>query len=442
MLSHRGATRPVRLPAGLIRQMERLARREGATLFMVLLAGFQSLLARHSGQDDLAVGSPVAGRNRVETEGLIGFFVNTLVLRGNLSDAPTFRELLGRVRENALAAWLHQDVPFEKLVEELAPERSLAHAPLFQAVLALQNAPFGKLEIQELRLRPVPIAGTTAKFDLTINLAEHDGELGGTAEYATDLFDAVTVERLLAGFERLLAAAAGEPELRIVELPLLSSGERHQVLAEWNDTGGEGSWEGPVTFLVERWCREQPEAPAVVDAAGRTLTFGALGERSGRLAGFLRNVLGDGGAEPEPIVAVLLERSAELLIAQLGVLKAGAAYVSLDPAQPAERLAFMLEESASPVILTQESLLPWPAGWSTGSRRGSSAWTATAGRSRPFPRCRPWRWSRTISPMCSIPPARRGGPREQRSRTAVCSTWCSGTCERPKWCRETSAPRW
>ncbi len=353
VLSNRGATRPVRLPVEWVRQAEALGRREGATLFMVLLAGFQALLARHSGQDDLAVGTPVAGRNRVETEGLIGFFVNTLVLRGGLMGGPTFRELLGRVRETALAAWQHQDLPFEKLVEELAPERSLAHAPLFQVMLALQNAPFGRLEIEDLRLRLVEVAGTTAKLDLTMSFAESAGALEGAAEYATALFDTATVDRLIAGFERLLAAAFVDPDVRAAELPLLSSGERHQVLTEWNDTGGEESWEGPVTFLVERWCRERPDAVAVMDAAGHGLTYGELGEHAGRLAGFLRSL----GAEPESVVAVLMERSAALVVAQLGVLKAGAAYLSLDPAYPAERLAFMLEETAAPLVLTQESLL-------------------------------------------------------------------------------------
>jgi len=355
--SFRGAARPVRLSAGLVRQAEALGRREGATVFMVLLAAFQTLLARWSGQQDLAVGTPVAGRNRVELEGLIGFFVNNLVLRVDLAGDPTFRELLGRVRETELAAQAHQDVPFEKLVEELVSERSLAHAPLVQVMFALQNAPFGKLEIQDLRLRPVRQEATAAKFDLTLNLEHHDGGLTGTIEHATDLYDGATVDRLIAGFERLLAAVAADPELRVAELPLLSSGERHQVLTEWNDTGEE-RWEGPVTELVERWCRERPYAPAVVDAAGRTLTYGELGERAGRLAGFL----GEGGVGPESIVAVLMERSAELLVGQLGILKAGAAYLSLDPAHPAERLAFMLEETAAPVVLTQESLLPLLAG--------------------------------------------------------------------------------
>ncbi|MBW8873686.1 MAG: non-ribosomal peptide synthase/polyketide synthase [Acidobacteria bacterium] len=384
--SFRGAARPVRLPAALVRQAEALGRSEGGTLFMVLLAAFQTLLARYSGQDDLAVGTPVAGRNRVELEGLIGFFVNNLVLRGDLAGDPTFRELLGRVRETELAAQSHQDVPFEKLVEELVSERSLAHSPLVQVMFALQNAPGGSLEVQDLRLRPVSPEATAAKFDLTLNLEAHDGGLSGTVEYATDLYAAATVDRLIAGFERLLAAAVADPELRVAELPLLSPGERQQVLAEWNDTGEEG-WEGPVTLLVERWCRERPDAPAVVDAVGRTLTYGELGERSGRLAGFLRGLLREGGVGPEPIVAVLMERSAELLVGQL-------------------------------------------------------AWTATARRSRSVPRCRRWRWSRTISPTCSTPPARRDGPRGCRSRTADCSTWCAGTCARTARARGTIAPRW
>ncbi len=214
--SYRGATRPYGCRPGLP-GLEALGRHEGATLFMVLLAGFQALLARYSGQDDLAVGSPGAGRDRVETEGLIGFFVNTMVLRGDLAGAPTFGELLGRVRETALAAYLHQDVPFEKLVEELAPERSLAHAPLFQVMLVLQNAPVGSLEIEALRLRPMGDAGTAlAKFDLTLNLSEHDGGLVGTVEYATDLLDAATVDRLVLHYERLLTAAlaarSGRPQ--------------------------------------------------------------------------------------------------------------------------------------------------------------------------------------------------------------------------------------
>ncbi len=350
--SFRGATRPVRLPAALTRQVRDLSRREGGTPFMVLLAGFQALLARWSGQDDLAVGTPVAGRNRVEIEGSIGFFINTLVLRGGSAGKP-FRELLGRTRETALAAHAHQDVPFEKLVQELAPERSLAHAPLFQVMLALQNAPVEDLDLPGLRLRPVSGAWTTSKFDLTLSLAEEAGGLAGAVEHATALFDAVTIDRLILCFERLLAAAVAAPELPAAELPLLSAAERHQTLAEWNDMGTEGGWEGSVTLLVERRSRERPEDPAVVDAAGRVLTYGELDERAGRLAGYLRAL----GAGPETVVGVLVERSLELVAGLLGVLKAGAAYLPLDPTHPAERLALMLDETAAPVVLTQEALL-------------------------------------------------------------------------------------
>ncbi|MFP5288495.1 MAG: non-ribosomal peptide synthetase, partial [Thermoanaerobaculia bacterium] len=348
--SYRGAARPVRLPAGLTRQMEDLARQEGATLFMVLLAGFQALLARYSGQDDLAVGSPVAGRNRVETEGLIGFFVNTLVLGGDLSGVPTFRELLGRVRETALAAWLHQDVPFEKLVEELAPERSLAHAPLFQVVLVLQNAPVEGLEIEDLRLRPVSLEGTTAKFDLTVNLAQHDGELVGIVEHATDLFDPTTVDRLFAGFERLLAAAVAGPELRAEELPLLSAAERHQLL-EWGEIREELAAASTLHSRFAERARLAPDAPALT-CGDVTLTYDELHRRSNQLARWLRRR----GAGPESRVGLRLDRSVDLVVGILGVLKAGAAYVPLDPGSPRERLAFVLEDADIRIVVGPEEI--------------------------------------------------------------------------------------
>jgi amino acid adenylation domain-containing protein/non-ribosomal peptide synthase protein (TIGR01720 family) len=355
--SYRGATRPVRLPAALTRQVEALGRREGATLFMVLLAAFQALLARYSGQDDLAVGSPVAGRNRIETEGLIGFFVNTLVLRGDLTGgragAPTFRELLGRVRETALAAWLHQDVPFEKLVDELAPERSLAQTPLFQVMLVLQNAPIESLAIGDLRLRPVSVEVPTAKFDLTVNLAEHDGGLLGIVEHAADLFDATTVERLLAGFERLLAAAVAAetgPDLRVEDLPLLGAAEQHQLL-EW---GGIGRELAPASTLHSRFAaraRRAPETPALT-CGDLTVTYGELDRRSNQLARWLR----DHGAVPESRVGLSLDRSVDLVVGILGVLKAGAAYVPLDPGAPRERTAFILEDADVRIVVGEEEL--------------------------------------------------------------------------------------
>ncbi|HSK80236.1 MAG TPA: condensation domain-containing protein, partial [Thermoanaerobaculia bacterium] len=346
--SFRGASRPVRFPARLTRQMQILGRREGATLFMVLLAGFEALLARYGGQDDLAVGSPVAGRSRVETEGLIGFFVNTLVMRGHVIGDPSFRELLGRVWETALAAFVHQDVPFEKLVEELAPERSLAQTPLFQVMFVLQNAPTESLEVRDLRLRPVGILTTTAKFDLTIVLEEHDGALAGFIEYSTSLFDGTTVDRLGGHFERLLAAAVSAPDEPAFSLPLLSPEEQGQILTEWNDTASVLPSRACVYELFELQMRRTPEAVAVV-FGDEALTYAELGARAGRLSERLRQL----GVGPDVLVGVLVERSLDVIIGVLGILQAGGAYVPLDPAYPAQRLAFMLDDARAPVLLTQ-----------------------------------------------------------------------------------------
>ncbi len=356
VLSFRGALRPVRLPAELTRQAQTLSRREGATLFMVLLAGFQALLARCSGQQDLAVGTPVAGRNRIETEGLIGFFVNTLVLRGDLTGnlpggragEPTFRELLGRVRETALAAHAHQDVPFEKLVQELTPERSLAHTPLFQVVLALQNAPFESLEIQNLRLRPVSGAGTTAKFDLLLSLEEWSGGLLGTVEHATDLFDAATIDRLILQYERLLTAALAAPDLGVADLPLLPDSERHQVLVEWNDTLAACDEATLIHELFEAWAARTPEAVAAV--CGReSLTYGALEERANRLAHNLMSL----GVGPGSLVGLHLRRSLHMIPALLAVLKAGAAYVPLEIGHPPARLQWILGALEISCLITE-----------------------------------------------------------------------------------------
>jgi len=351
MQSFHGAARPVRLPAGLIRQVETLSRREGATLFMVLLAAFQALLARLSGQKDLAVGTPVAGRNRVEIEGLIGFFVNTLVLRGDLTGEPTFRELLGRTRETELAAHAHQDVPFERLVQDLTPERSLSHTPLFQVMLVLQNAPLESLKLPDLRLRPAGVAPTTAKFDLTLTLEEHEGGLIGTVEHASDLFDHATIDRWIGHFERLLAAATGAPDRPVLELPLLGEAERGQILAEWNDTEVATAGRICVHELFERQARRTPEAIAVVFGE-EELTYAELAAQAGRLGRRLRRL----GVGPDVLVGLMVERSLDMIVGTLGILQAGGAYVPLDPGYPEQRLAFMLEDTRSPVLLTQAAL--------------------------------------------------------------------------------------
>ncbi len=359
VLSFRGATRPVRLPAGLTWQAQALSRREDATLFMVLLAAFQALLARWSGQPDLAVGTPIAGRNRTEIEGLIGFFVNTLVLRGDLSGKPTFRELLGRVRETSLSAYAHQDVPFEKLIQEISPERSLAHTPLFQVMLALQNAPVTALEIRSLRLRPVSGAGTTAKFDLLLSLDEWNGGLLGSAEHATDLFDAATIDRLTGHFERLLTAALEAPDLAVSDLPLLPDSERHQVLSEWNDTAAGHDEEDKETLiheLFETWAARTPEATAVV-CGTEIMTYGELEEQANRLAHHLRSR----GIGLGSLVGIHLRRGLPMIPALLAVLKAGAAYVPLEVGHPPARLRWILDTLEISCVLTETDVIR-PAG--------------------------------------------------------------------------------
>ncbi|HSF40732.1 MAG TPA: amino acid adenylation domain-containing protein, partial [Thermoanaerobaculia bacterium] len=339
----RGATRPARFGEAATAALRDLARSERATLFMVLLAGFEAVLARLSGQDVLAVGTPVAGRNRREVEDLIGFFVNTLVLRADLGDDPSFRELLARARRETLEAYAHQDLPFEKLVEELAPRRSLGHTPLFQAMLVLQNAPVGALELPGLALAPFHAPAGTAKFDLTLALAESGDRLVGSLEYNRDLFDPATADRLLGYLATLLA---GDKATRLSELPLLGEAERHQILDVWNDTAEElPEGVSVVQLFAERAARE-PEAVALVHGE-RRMTCGELRTRAGRLAWRLRRL----GVGPETVVAVAAERSVERVVAILGVLEAGGAYLPLDPAHPRERIAFLLEDSGARVLI-------------------------------------------------------------------------------------------
>ncbi|HYG62622.1 MAG TPA: amino acid adenylation domain-containing protein, partial [Thermoanaerobaculia bacterium] len=377
--SLRGATRPVRLPSGLARRLEALTRRAGGTLFMTLLAGFQALLARYSGQQDLAVGSPVAGRNRVEVERLIGFFVNTLVLRGDLSGGPSFGELLGRARETVLAAHAHQDLPFERLVQELAPERSLAHTPLFQAMLVLQSAPVEAPAIPGLRLRLAGVAAATAKFDLLLTLEERDGGLAGTVEHATELFDGATIDRLIGHFERLLEGAAARPELPVAELPILSGVERGQILTEWNDTLSEPALRGCAHELFAAWARRAPEAVAAVYGA-EALTYAELRSRAGHLARHLRRL----GVGPDVLVGLMAERSLDMAVGVLGILEAGGAYVPLDPGYPEQRLAWMLADTRSPVLLTQRHLRHrLPAGDSAIVLLDGGGWSEAPGGAVP-----------------------------------------------------------
>jgi non-ribosomal peptide synthetase component F len=238
-LSYRGRREGFEVPGPLLGRLKALGRRENATLFMVVLAAFQVLLGRYSGQQDLAVGTPVAGRNRTELEGLIGYFVNTLVLRADLSGEPTFREFLGRVRHTALQAYTHQELPFDRLVAELSPQRELSRNPLYQVSFALQNLPEGALRLGELRAEPLALDTGTAKFDLSMTLTEVDGVLQGSLEYSTDLFERGGIERMAGHFVNLLQGIVADADRRVHELPLLGEAERERMLVHWNDTPRE-----------------------------------------------------------------------------------------------------------------------------------------------------------------------------------------------------------
>ncbi|HKV13155.1 MAG TPA: amino acid adenylation domain-containing protein [Thermoanaerobaculia bacterium] len=346
----RGAVRETVLPRPLAESLEALARRSDATLFMVLLAAFRALLHRYTGEEDVVVGSPIANRNRVEIEPLIGFFVNTLALRGRVDGETAFRELVGRERETALGAYAHQDLPFEKLVEELQPQRDLGHTPLFQVLFVLQNAPMPDLELPGLALRVRELDLGTASFDLTLSLARTAGGLTARLEHNGDLFDTARIDRLLGHYRTLLAATADAPRRPVGELPLLSAEELRQLLAD--DGGDEGSASGLCLHeLFARQAARTPEHVALVAGEVR-LTYRELGERAARLAALLCQH----GVGPEVRVAVCAQRSPELVIGLLAVLQAGGAYVPLDPAYPAERLAWMLADSGAPVVLTQGAL--------------------------------------------------------------------------------------
>jgi amino acid adenylation domain-containing protein/non-ribosomal peptide synthase protein (TIGR01720 family) len=351
------------LSTALSAHLHRLGESEGATLFMVLLAGFQALLHRCTGRDDLWTGTPVANRNYLEIEGLIGFFVNTLVLRTNLGGDLSFRGLLARVRETTLGAYDHQDLPFDRLVEELRPERSLGYQPLFQVLFVLQNAPRPAVSPSGLTLEALAAGTGTSRFDLVLSMEEGEAGLAAVWEYSSDLFDPATVLRMASHLETLLASAAADPDLPLSRLGLLTPAERHQTLAEWNDRQADYPRGALVHELLEARAARDPGAAALV-MAGETLTYGELNRRANRLAHHLRDL----GAGPEARVALLLERSFDMVAALFGVLKSGAAYVPLDPAYPAERLAFILADSR-PVALVTRARLIGPVPLPPGPRR-------------------------------------------------------------------------
>ncbi len=350
--SYRGGQLAAALPAGPLRQ---LARERHATLFMVLLAGVAAALSRLTGQEDLSLGSPIAGRTVPETEGLVGFLVNTLVLRLDLAHDPSFGELLGRVRDVCIGAYSHQELPFERLVEELAPERSLAHSPLFQVLVALQNAPDPVLRLAGLAATPLAAGAVdtgSTKFDLSLTLADAGPDLAGTFEYARDLFDHATVAVLCERLERLLCAAAADPERRLSELPLAGEAERQQLL-EWNATAAAYDLSAPLDQLFAAQARRTPETIAV-QLGGASLCYAELDVQADRLARRLRRL----GVAPRALVGICVERSPAMIVGLLAILKARAAYVPLDPDHPRERLAAVLQDARIALVLTTGDLRP------------------------------------------------------------------------------------
>ncbi|MFL5358380.1 amino acid adenylation domain-containing protein, partial [Archangium sp.] len=349
--SHRGAQHAFVLPPSLSAALTATSTRHGASLFMTLLAGFQVLLHRYTGQDDISVGSPIAGRRNTELEGLIGFFVNTLVLRSRISPRASFRELLQQVRDTTLSAYEHQDVPFEKLVAELSPERTLGQSPLFQVMFSLQNTPAESQKLPGLTLRQMEIEGNTARFDLSLTLGEGPNGLVGYLIYDTEVFEADTVARMMRHYQVLLEAITAHPDTALRDLPLLTSEERQRVLVAWNDTRADFPREATLHSLVQAQARRTPDAPALVSDAS-SLTYRQFDDASTRLALHLRSL----GVGPGSRVAVSFERSPELLVSLLATLQAGASWVPLDPEYPSERLAFMLEDSGAQLLLTRSSL--------------------------------------------------------------------------------------
>ena len=346
--TYRGSSQAVHLSARLSEAIKTLSQREGGTLFMTLLAAFQVLLSRYCGQSDIAVGSPIAGRTRQETEGLIGFFVNTLVLRADLSEQPTFRALLRQVRETTLEAYSHQDLPFERLVEELQPQRNLNQNPLFQVTFQLDDISGELLRLPAIDAEEMELEVGTAQFDLSLSMIDNGKDLTARLEYNSDIFDGETIERMLGHYERLLEGIVAKPDERIDELPLLSEAEKHQLLVEWNKTKQDYPSDKCIHQLFEEQVERTPEAVAVV-FEGEQLTYRELNNRANQLAHHLREL----GTRPNTLVALCLGRSIELVVAIYGVLKAGGAYLPVDPGYPQERLESMLQSVQASIVITQ-----------------------------------------------------------------------------------------
>jgi amino acid adenylation domain-containing protein len=362
----RGAREAMELPASITASLKELGQQEGTTLFVILVAAFNTLLHRYTNQEDIMIGFPIANRNHAEIQNAIGFFVNTLPLRGDLSRNPTFRELLLRVRAACTEAYAHQDLPFEKLVEELRQERDLSRNPLFQVMFVFQNRSDPPLQFAGVKSAPVGIHTVTSKFDLTLSLSECEQTLVGFIEYSTALFEQSTIDRIIGHFKTLLEGISANPDRPISTLPLLTEAEKHQLLVEWNDTAADYPTDYCIHELFEAQVERTPDAIAV-QFEGKQLTYRELNSRANQLARYLRAL----GVGPEKLVGICVERSLEMVVGLLGILKAGGAYVPLDPSYPKERLRLMLEDTQVSVLLTQEKLVQ-DGGWRIEDRDPAS----------------------------------------------------------------------
>ena len=350
--SFRGQSQSFSLSSDLTDELKALSRREGVTLFMSLVSAFQVLLHRYSGQDDIVIGTPTAGRSNLELQGLIGYFVNTLVLRTDHSGDPSFRELLARVRVVTLDAYANQDMPFEKLVEVLNPQREPSRHPLFQVMFVFQNTTEAKLQLNEISVNALKVSSASTKFDITLELSENIEGLTGSLEYATDLFDAPTITRLIGHYQTLLEGIIARPDARLSELPLLTNPERQQLLVEWNDTYSDYPKDKCIHQLFEEQVERTPDSIALI-FEDQQLSYQMLNTKANQLAHYLKTV----GVEADNLVAICMERSMDLVIGLLAILKAGGAYVPLDLSYPRKRLDFMLEDTKALVLLTQTELV-------------------------------------------------------------------------------------
>ncbi|WWL70896.1 amino acid adenylation domain-containing protein [Burkholderia pseudomallei] len=410
--SHAGASVEVKLGAALSERVKRLSQRHGVTPYMTLLSSWAAVLSRLSGQEEVVIGSPVAGRNRTEVEALIGFFVNTLALRLDLSSEPTVGELLKRTKAQVLSAQAHQDLPFDQVVERVKPPRSTAHPPLFQVMFVWQNMPAGELTIPGLTIRAVETPLQTAQFELTLSLREAGDDIVGHLNYASALFDESTVRRYVTYWRRLLEGmTAGPANVSVARLPLLDEAERKQVVYAWNATERDYPIEQCIHQLFEAQVDRKPEAIALT-FEGQRLSYAELNARANRLAHYLQGR----GVGPDRLVALCAERGIEMVVGLLAILKAGGAYVPLDPSHPPERLRRMLDDTNPVAVLVDD----------IGADALASFESHVAARS---PRVH---LSRDIAQWRACSPANPSTPRERAARRLAYVIYTSGSSGEPK----------